>query len=130
MWQNAVITILFAYIYSIYIFFCNPQTHRRKHTNEGIKYRLQYFIFIHIIQHSMVIHSHKNNTMKKTYKDSIFLVYIQYNIYCFHVFTFKNTSIVCVIYYTTSEMIPSVCTSSEQGTQVLSKILQSVSARL
>lgn len=55
-----------------------------------------YFIFIDIIQHCMVIHSRKNNTMKKTYKYSIFLVYIQYNIYLFSVFTFKNASIACV----------------------------------
>lgn len=56
--------------------------YRHEHTHKGSKSRPQYFIFIDIIQHCMVIHSHRNNT--KTYKDSISLLYIQYNIHLWH----------------------------------------------
>lgn len=52
--------------------------------------------------------------MDKTYKDSIFLVYIQYNIYIFNVFTFRNTFIVCVRNYTASEMSPGLSKPLEQ----------------
>ena len=58
--------------------------------------RPQYFIFIDIIQQCMVIQSHKYNTMEKTYKDSIFLVYTQYNISLLCVYIQERITFVCV----------------------------------
>lgn len=52
--------------------------------------------------------------MEKSYKDSIFLVYIQYNIYHFYVFLHSGMHLLCVRNHMASETCPSVSKALEQ----------------